>query len=117
MQTPRQFNFPAFFLLLFSSSVMGWLLLSQTDMLPGVSRELRCAVAYAQKPAMPYKQFLALLESGKVRSMLYNAEQSMGYFQQGGIEQRVKLPELDATWQDLIGTKQVGITELAEGGC
>ncbi|MGA7951965.1 MAG: hypothetical protein WCA07_00445 [Gloeobacterales cyanobacterium] len=117
MQTPRQFNFPAFFLLLLSSSVMGWLLLSQTDMLPGVSRELRCAVAYAQKPAMPYKQFLVLLESGKVPSMLYNAEQSMGYFQQAGVEQRVKLPELDATWQDLIGAKQVSITELAEGGC
>ena len=117
MQTPRQFNFPAFFLLLLSSSVMGWLLLGQTNMLPGVSRELRCAVAYAQKPAMPYKQFLVLLESGKVQSMLYNAEQSMGYFQQEGVEQRVKLPELDATWQDLIGTKQIGITELAEGGC
>jgi hypothetical protein len=41
----------------------------------------------------------------------------MGYFQQEGVEQRVKLPELDSTWQDLIGTKQVGITELAEGGC
>jgi hypothetical protein len=117
MQTPRQFNFPAFFLLLFSSGVMGLLLLSQTNALPGVSRELRCAVVYAQKPAMPYSEFLVLLESGKVKSMLFNSEQSMGYFQREGLEQRVKLPELDATWQDLIGSKQVNITELTEGGC
>jgi hypothetical protein len=117
MQTPRQFNFPAFFLLLLSSSVMGSLLLSQSNILPGVSRELRCAVVYAQKPAMPYQQFLVLVESGKVQSMLYNSEQSMGYFQKEGVEQRVKLPELDATWQDLIGSKQVSITELTEGGC
>lgn len=83
--------------------------------LPAVWREVRCLPVYLQ-PAASYREFLNRVRAGEVRLVQLNPEQATVYFYLDGLEHRVRVPELDPTWQDLLLEKDVRVVVL-EGGC
>lgn len=87
------------------------------DNLPGVWRDFRCIPSYAQQPTLPYSTFLAGVRGGKITSILLSSEQAQAYVTLPSGSYRVKLPELDATWAEILAEKHVKVIELIAGSC
>ncbi|WP_218080222.1 hypothetical protein [Anthocerotibacter panamensis] len=117
MKTLRQLlSRGALALALVGISITGTIYLLR-DSLPRIWYDYRCLPTYAAQQSLPYQTFLRWVESGRVKSVLFNAEQAIVYINDPSGSYRVKLPELDLTWADILSAKKVEIIELVPGSC
>lgn len=85
---------------------------------PAVWREVRCIPTYAFETSVPYPEFLKRLRAGAIKTVQLNPEQARLYVQVDASHRYgVRVPELDATWQELLYEKRVRVIVLADGGC
>ncbi len=92
-------------------------LYSFRDSAPGIWRDFRCLPSYARESTLPYTTFLSQIETGQIRSILLSTEQANAYVTDATGTYRVKLPEFDPTWLELLDRYNVKIIELVPGSC
>lgn len=109
-------NFVRLVIILVGLAVIAWVIAENPW--PAVWREVRCLPTYAFETNVPYPEFLNRLKIGKIKSVQLNPEQARVYVQVDPTHRySVRVPELDATWQDLLYEKRVRVVVLADGGC
>jgi hypothetical protein len=109
-------NFVRWVIVLVGLAVIAWVIAENPW--PAVWREVRCIPTYAFETNVPYPEFLNRLKTGKIKSVQLNPEQARLYVQVDATHRySVRVPELDATWQDLLYDKRVRVVVLADGGC
>jgi len=97
-------------------SVSGTIFLAQ-GALPRLWRDFKCLPSYAQQQSLPYATFVLWVKAGRIRSILFSAAQAQAYVQDPTGSYRVKLPELDLSWQELLSKYNVRIVELVADSC
>lgn len=109
-------NFVRLVIICVGFAVIAWVITENPW--PAVWREVRCIPTYAFEKNVPYPEFLTRLRSGQIKTVQLNPEQARLYVQvDANHHYGVRVPELDATWQDLLYEKHVRVVVLADGGC
>ncbi len=87
------------------------------DAVPHLWRDFVCLPSYARQRTLPYATFISWVRTGRIKQILFSAEQAEAFITDRTGSYRIKLPELDPSWPELLDSQRVKIIELVPGSC